>query len=76
MRNTPLTDAHVKAGARIVAKAADFYLRKKYGMAIDTVQTLREQLMLGRSVAWSLEDPAVKRANAAAAAGGVGTTPR
>jgi penicillin-binding protein 2 len=49
--------------APVVAKAADFYLRKKYGMPIDSVQTLREHLLIpGHSLAWSAEDPAAKRA--------------
>jgi penicillin-binding protein 2 len=39
--------------APIVAKAADFYLRKKYGIPIDTVQTLREHVMAGRWPAWA-----------------------
>ena len=34
--------------APIAAKAADFYLRRKYGMPVDTIQTLREHLMVGR----------------------------
>ncbi|MSR35326.1 MAG: penicillin-binding protein 2 [Gemmatimonadetes bacterium] len=34
--------------APIASKAADFYLRRKYGIPTDTVQTLREYLMLGR----------------------------
>ena len=34
--------------APIAAKAADFYLRKKYGMPIETIQTLREHAMVGR----------------------------
>lgn len=31
--------------APIAAKSADFYLRRKYGLPIDTVQTLREHLV-------------------------------
>jgi penicillin-binding protein 2 len=34
--------------APIASKAADFYLRRKYGIPTDTVQTLREYSMLGR----------------------------
>ena len=34
--------------APIAAKAADFYLRRKYGMPIDTIQTLGEHLRVGR----------------------------
>jgi penicillin-binding protein 2 len=33
----------------IASKAADFYLRKKYGMPIDTIQTLRDAYSAGRS---------------------------
>ena len=38
--------------APIVAKTADFYLRKKYGIPIDSVQTYREHLMRGPVPAW------------------------
>ncbi|MEK9500588.1 penicillin-binding protein 2 [Gaopeijia maritima] len=31
--------------APIMAKAADFYLRRKHGMEVDTIQTLREHIM-------------------------------
>jgi cell division protein FtsI/penicillin-binding protein 2 len=47
--------------APIVAKAADFYLRKKYGIPTDTIQTLREHLMSGRPAPWSAVDPAERR---------------
>jgi penicillin-binding protein 2 len=33
--------------APLVAKTADFYLRKKHGLPVDTVQTLREHLLTG-----------------------------
>ncbi|MSR23436.1 MAG: penicillin-binding protein 2 [Gemmatimonadetes bacterium] len=33
--------------APIAAKAADFYLRRKYGIAVDTIQTLREHQEAG-----------------------------
>lgn len=39
--------------APIAAKAADFYLRKKYGIPIDTVQTLREHMMLRGWPQWA-----------------------
>ena len=39
--------------APIMAKAADFYLRKKYGIPIDTIQTLREHVMAGRWPSWA-----------------------
>lgn len=38
--------------APLAAKTADFYLRKKYGIPIDTVQTLREHLLTGRPAPW------------------------
>lgn len=41
-----------RTAGRIVAKAADFYLRKKYGIAIDSVQTYREHIMRGPEPAW------------------------
>ena len=34
--------------APVAAKAADFYLRRKNGIPVDTVQTLREYIMIGR----------------------------
>ena len=34
--------------APIAAKTADFYLRRKHGIPVDTIQTLREHLMAGR----------------------------
>ena len=39
--------------APIVAKAADFYLRKKYGIPVDTIQTLREHLMTRGWPTWA-----------------------
>ncbi len=38
--------------APIMAKTADFYLRKKYGIPIDSVQTYREHIMRGPVPAW------------------------
>lgn len=39
--------------APLVAKTADFYLRRKHGMPVDTaVQTLREYYMAGRPTPW------------------------
>ncbi len=38
--------------APIMAKTADFYLRRKYGMPIDSVQTYREHLLRGRPAPW------------------------
>jgi penicillin-binding protein 2 len=39
--------------APIGAKAADFYLRRKYGMPVDTVQTLREHYEQGVPAPWA-----------------------
>jgi penicillin-binding protein 2 len=39
--------------APIATKAADFYLRRKYGVPTDTVQTLREYMMIGRPPSYS-----------------------
>ncbi len=39
--------------APIAAKTVDFYLRKKYGMPIDTIQTLREWMMTRGWPAWA-----------------------
>ena len=41
-----------QAAAPIVAKAADFYLRRKYGIAVDTVQTYLDHLRAGRPAPW------------------------
>jgi len=39
--------------AQYAAKVADYYLRRKYGMEPDTIQTLREYLLAGRSTQWA-----------------------
>jgi len=44
-----------QVAAPIVAKAADFYLRRKYGIPIDTIQTYREHIMVGPVPAWYRE---------------------
>lgn len=44
---------HGSTAAQYVAKTADYYLRRKYGMPIDTIQTLREHLFAGRRVPWA-----------------------
>ena len=36
--------------APVAAKVADLYLRRKYGMPVDTIQTLREHLIAGRPI--------------------------
>ena len=38
--------------APIMAKTADFYLRKRYGIPIDSVQTYREHLLRGIPTPW------------------------
>jgi hypothetical protein len=39
--------------APIAVKTADYYLRKKYGMSVDTIQTLAEHLQAGRPTPWA-----------------------
>ena len=39
--------------APIVAKAADFYLRRKYGVPLSPVQTLREHILTGPWPSWA-----------------------
>ena len=39
--------------APIAVKTADYFLRRKYGMPIDTIQTLAEHLEIGRQVPWA-----------------------
>jgi penicillin-binding protein 2 len=39
--------------APLMAKTADFYLRKKYGIPIDTIQTLGEHYNRGRPAPWA-----------------------
>jgi hypothetical protein len=39
--------------APIAVKTADYYLRKKYGMAVDSIQTLAEHLESGREARWA-----------------------
>jgi penicillin-binding protein 2 len=39
--------------AGYVAKTADYYLRRKHGMPVDTIQTLREHLQAGRPTPWA-----------------------
>ena len=36
-----------------MAKTADFYLRKKYGIPIDSIQTLREHYNTGTPAPWA-----------------------
>ncbi len=46
-------DSGSGVAAPLVAKAADFYLRGRHGIARDTIQTLREHLMAGRRADWA-----------------------
>jgi cell division protein FtsI/penicillin-binding protein 2 len=39
--------------APLMAKTADFYLRKKHGIATDSIQTLREHDQAGRRAPWA-----------------------
>lgn len=41
-------------GAPLAAKTADYYLRKRYGIPTDTIQTLREHLLTGTPARWAL----------------------
>ena len=44
-----------QVAAPIVAKTADFYLRQKYGIPVDTIQTFREHIMIGPVPRWYRE---------------------
>lgn len=46
-------DSGSGVAAPLVAKAADFYLRGRHGIARDTIQTLREHLISGRRADWA-----------------------
>ena len=50
-------DSGSGVAAPIVAKAADYYLRKRHGIATDTIQTLREHLLTGRPAPWARWEP-------------------
>ncbi len=39
--------------APIAAKAADFYLRRKYGIPVDSIQTLAEHVESGKPAPWA-----------------------
>jgi penicillin-binding protein 2 len=55
--------------APIVAKGVDFYLRRKYGIPVDTIQTYREHILAARPAPWFNRDRAALRAQGAAEAG-------
>jgi penicillin-binding protein 2 len=42
-----------RVAAPIVAKSADYYLRRKYGIPTDTIQTLNEHYRAGRNPRWA-----------------------
>lgn len=42
-----------RTAAPLVAKTADYYLRRKYGIPVDTIQTLGEHLRAGRPAPWA-----------------------
>ena len=39
--------------APVMTKTIDYHLRRKYGMAIDTIQTLRDHYRVGRPAPWA-----------------------
>jgi penicillin-binding protein 2 len=49
---------HGESGSRvaapIAAKAADFYLRRKYDIPVDSIQTLRDHYRVGRPAPWAV----------------------
>ncbi len=47
--------------APLVAKTADFYLRRKHGIPVDSVQTLREHYLAGRPAPWAVQEEAGDR---------------
>ncbi len=48
-------DSGSSVAAPIAAKAADFHLRRKYGIPVDTIQTLGEHLDAGIPAPWAWE---------------------
>ncbi len=46
-------DSGSETAAPLVAKTADYLLRARHGIVQDTVQTLREHYLAGRSAAWA-----------------------
>jgi hypothetical protein len=45
---------HGSEAAQYAAKIADYYLRRRHGMKTDTIQTLREYLIVGRPAPWAV----------------------
>jgi penicillin-binding protein 2 len=63
-----------QVAAPIVAKTADYYLRRKHGIPIDTVQTYREHIMIGPVPSWyRTRFPSAFRRSATDADAGGGT---
>lgn len=48
-----LGESGSRVGAPLVAKIADYFLRKRYGIPTDTIQTLREHLQTGTPSPWA-----------------------
>ena len=42
------------AAAPLVAKTADYFLRRKHGIPVDSIQTLGEHLDVGRPAPWAV----------------------
>ena len=42
-----------QVAAPVAAKAADYYLRKRHGIPVDTIQTLRDHYRVGRPAPWA-----------------------
>lgn len=62
-----------RAAAPIVAKTADFYLRRKYGIPVDTIQTYLEHILTGPAPRWYRErfpEPPPRATDAAPNVGG------
>ena len=57
-------DSGSSVAAPIAAKAADFHLRRKYGMELDSIQTLREHLEAGVPAPWAWERQSARNAPA------------
>lgn len=47
---------HGWVAAQYAAKTADYYLRTKHGMPIDSIQTLRDHLLAGKPTPWADRD--------------------
>jgi hypothetical protein len=45
-------EAGSSMAAPIMAKTADYYLRRKHGIPVDTVQTYMDHVRVGRPMPW------------------------